>query len=94
MDDTPKCEGKSQAWGAKFRNEPHNCYQPHPPCMRCYADMGCVRCSGRTDELLCRKCKDWAHPAAFEKHGRMLKTPEERRAALAILRGFTSRIGN
>ena len=90
--ETPLCEGKSMAWGARYRDEPHGCYQPHPPCMRCYSDMGCFRCSGRTDELLCRKCSDWAHPAALEKHGPIHISPEQKIQALKIIRNLIAKI--
>jgi hypothetical protein len=76
--ETPKCEGMSWAFGAKYKREPHDCYQPHPPCMNCFADMGCRRCSGLLEELLCMKCHDWAHMAALEKHGKLGKTPTEK----------------
>jgi len=64
-----RCMGRSRAWHARWRNEPHEAYQPHPPCRRCGADMGCRRCSGPSYELLCTNCRDWAHAEALAQHG-------------------------
>jgi hypothetical protein len=68
------CEGRSHAFGAKWRGEAHEAYRPHPFCKNCGCDLGCQRCSGRTDELLCLNCSppDWGSVAALEKHGRLL----------------------
>ena len=69
-------------------------YTHHPGCMHCYADMGCFRCSGLTEELLCMKCRDWAHPDALEKHGRLLKTAEEKakaKQAMQIIEGMVAK---
>ena len=67
-------------------------YTFHPPCMRCGTDMGCFRCSGLTEELLCMKCKDWAHPDALEKHGPMIRDHAVKKQAIQILRNFTSHV--
>ena len=69
-------------------------YTFHPPCMHCYADMGCFRCSGLTEELLCMKCRDWAHPDALEKHGKLAKTPTEKlkmQQGLKIIEGMVAK---
>jgi hypothetical protein len=90
----PPCEGKSWAFGAKFRGEPHDCYQAHPPCMNCFADLGCRRCSGLIEELLCMKCHNWGHPAALEKHGKLGKTPTEKlrmQQGLKIIEGLVAK---
>ena len=70
------CSGISKAWGAKFRGEEHIAFHRHLPCKNCGADLGCVRCSGPTRELLCRRCEDWGHPDALAEHGRLLKGVE------------------
>ena len=81
-----QCDGKSRAWGAKFKNEEHIARDPHPPCRLCGADMGCVRCSGPTYDLLCNRCRDWGHVDALNRHGRPLTTAVERAKAVAFLR--------
>ena len=68
----PACAGKSRAWGAKFHLEEHLAFKPHMPCWKCGADMGCVRCSGPTYELLCMDCRGWGHEDAYKRHGRLL----------------------
>ena len=82
----PVCAGKSRAWGAKFRDEEHIAYKPHLPCWHCGADLGCVRCSGPTYELMCKDCQDWGHQDALARHGALAKTPEERAERLQRLR--------
>jgi hypothetical protein len=79
------CPGKSRAWGAKFHLEEHPAFAPHLPCWKCGADMGCARCSGPAHELLCMDCHDWSKEA-YDRHGRLLKTAEERAEAVAFLR--------
>lgn len=71
------CEGHSRAFGAKWRGEAHEAYEPHPNCKNCNSNLGCRRCSGLVEELLCLNCKDWGHPAALEKHGRLLHGPDK-----------------
>src|SRR6185437_7516615 len=105
--DATYCEGRSRAWGAKWAGEKHlgwplrvrnqhgpdgTTYILHPPCWKCGADMGCIRCSGPTTNLLCNDCKDWGHPDALESHGRLLKTPEERAEAIGFLRSATEKV--
>lgn len=82
------CNGRSAVWGARsdLVNVEHHYTRLHPPCKNCRAPMGCPRCSGPTYELLCVGCR--AHPDALEKHGRLLKTPEERAEGLRRLRAI------
>jgi hypothetical protein len=81
------CVG-SRAWAARFHAEEHVAFKPHPPCWKCGANMGCVRCSGPTYELLCMNCKDWGHGDAYDHHGRLLKAPEERAEGVKMLRSI------
>lgn len=82
------CPGRSDSWGAKFWNEPHEAHHRYSPCWACGADLGCARCSGPRDELLCMKESGrrgntfyghgkirgpvWATVEAFVKHGLFL----------------------
>jgi hypothetical protein len=79
------CEGKSKAFGARFKDDPHPAYKPHPDCWHCHAPMGCVTCSGAIYELLCMNCRDWGNRAALEWHGRLMKTADERAEAVRFL---------
>jgi len=92
--DAPSCAGKSRAWGSRYRGEEHPAYRQHPVCKNCHADLGCVRCSGPTYELLCMGCKDWGHEDALNEHGRLLNTPEERAEALNFLRSLIAGVKN
>ena len=88
------CEGKGRAFGTKWKGEAHEAYQPHPFCKNCGADMGCVRCAGRRDELLCLNCSppNWASAEALEKHGRLL-TGQDKRDAVNFLNSVAKQIG-
>ena len=79
------------AWAAKYRGEAHPAadrhgrFSRHSPCWSCGADLGCARCSGEPEELLCMKGSGrqgghffghgrlrgpvWATKAAFVQHG-------------------------
>ena len=84
-DNAEECPAVSAAFGARYRGEPHLAYHRHLPCKQCKADMGCVRCSGPTSELLCRNCKDWAHPDSLAGHGELVHEPARRQALLNML---------
>lgn len=99
------CPGNSQAFGAQLRGKYHHSRaRPHPNCMVCGADLGCLRCSGIASELLCmaqvgeganyrHDNAHWGHKAALRKHGRLLLAPEERAAGIAFLHSAVERIG-
>jgi hypothetical protein len=85
------CDGKSFAFGAKsqLREVAHHFPYLHPACWKCGANLGCVRCSGPSYELLCLHCHNWGHPDAFNKHGRLLIDDEARAEALKFLKTIT-----
>ena len=86
------CEGKSKAFGAHYRGEPHPAFKPNPPCMHCGADLGCQKCSGIKRELVCMECRDWGNEAGVAFHGRMLKTPQERADGSAFLKSALTKM--
>lgn len=51
------CPGHSQAFGAKYKGEPHHHTSLHGHCPSCNADLGCFKCSGPYRDLLCMNCK-------------------------------------
>ncbi|GEM_PF-5503678 len=65
------CEG-GRALFAQMTNPhlPHHSpAPPHPPCWRCGAPMGCARCAGPLEELICRDCNVLANKAALLARG-------------------------
>jgi hypothetical protein len=88
------CEGRSKAFGAKWKGEAHEAYKPHPFCKNCGCDLGCERCSGLRDELLCLNCSppNWGSPQALAKHGRLL-TGQDKRDAVNFLNKVAAQIG-
>lgn len=86
-----ECPGKSRAWHSKFANDPHPAHHRHPDCYKCGADMGCVRCSGPTYELLCTNGMHWGHPDAQKEHGDLYQG-ENRKDAAAFLRTILQKL--
>ena len=72
-----QCPGHSHSWAAKFKNESHSANNRHgkfsryAPCWSCGADLGCERCSGSPDELLCMKGSGRVAGGHFFGHGRV-----------------------
>jgi hypothetical protein len=66
------CEGISQAWRPRYRGEPHEVIgNEHPNCWKCGANLGCFRCSGRRDELLCMNGSGKKASGGFFGHGEL-----------------------
>lgn len=80
------CQGVSRAFNARYRGEPHApTRNEFPQCWKCGANLGCDRCSGIEEELLCMNGSGkragggfyghngmgpvWATVKAFAKHG-------------------------
>lgn len=70
------CEGKSWAFDSRMRDEAHHAPWAHPRCWACGAALGCPRCSGKGEELLCLNIAMhqglgavWATRAALVEHG-------------------------
>jgi hypothetical protein len=59
--------------------------QPDIICYRCKVRLGCSLCLPNYDELICKRCHDWGHPAALRRHGRMLTDPALRADAFRIV---------
>ena len=79
-----QCPGLSHGWSPRFRGEPHTAVERYEGCWHCGADLGCRRCSGQRDELLCMNASGkkggkffghggigpvWASRDSFIKHG-------------------------
>jgi hypothetical protein len=78
------CDGISSSASKRPFGEPHHFTRLHPRCWKCNALLGCPRCSGRDDELLCMNGSGkaaggffghdgmgpvWATPQALAAHG-------------------------
>lgn len=85
------CPGRSRAFGAHRRGDPHPARHRHLPCRTCGADMGCRLCSGPENELLCLNCKDWAHDLGLLQHGHVLRGAE-REEGMKLLRSVVASI--
>jgi hypothetical protein len=66
------CSGRSKAFSARMAFL-HEDTHLHPRCSVCGANLGCPRCSGPLDDLLCLghgiSRPHWGNPEAEAKHG-------------------------
>ena len=75
-DDHPvHCYGSACAWQSKHGREPHHGRTSYQACWKCHGDMGCEKCSGSVQDVLCTKCAAWGTPEALANHGPVTNDP-------------------
>lgn len=50
--------------------------------------MGCMTCAGDIASLVCSECRDWANDISERVHGKMVKDPRKRAAAMSSVLDF------